>query len=250
MQEAQVLELLRSSDAILQGHFQLSSGLHSDTYIQCARVLQFPDRAERLGGALAKLFSEIGVDAVASPALGGILVGHEVARALGVRAVFAERDEAAAAGWRCGGDLRFEPANASWSSRTFGQPAARLLKRSRSSKSTAARWWPQARSSTAAPAVSSYPFPCAVSSRSRRGRIALKNVPSVAPGDRALNPAAGRAAERVLKKSRRSHSEGRLLWPTRVRRGGCFVSAADEAPADSSPAERDRNDGETFLASC
>ena len=106
MQEADVLELLRSSDAILQGHFQLSSGLHSDTYIQCARVLQFPDRAERLGGALAKLFSEIGVDAVASPALGGILVGHEVARALGVRAVFAERDEAAAAGRRGGLALR------------------------------------------------------------------------------------------------------------------------------------------------
>ncbi len=95
MQEADVLELLRSSDAILQGHFQLSSGLHSDTYIQCARVLQYPDRAERLGRALAKLFSELKVDAVASPALGGVLVGHEVARALGVRAIFAERDEAA-----------------------------------------------------------------------------------------------------------------------------------------------------------
>ncbi len=106
MQEADVLELLRSSDAILQGHFQLSSGLHSDTYIQCARLLQYPDRAERLGKALAKLFSELKVDAVASPALGGILVGHEVARALGVRAVFAERDEAAGAARRGGLALR------------------------------------------------------------------------------------------------------------------------------------------------
>ena len=106
MQEADVLELLRSSDAILQGHFQLSSGLHSDTYIQCARVLQYPDRAERLGRALARLFSDMKVDAVASPALGGILVGHEVARALAVRAVFAERGENGKLALRRGFEMR------------------------------------------------------------------------------------------------------------------------------------------------
>ncbi len=106
MQEADVLELLRSSDAILQGHFQLSSGLHSDTYIQCARVLQYPDRAERLGRALARLFSDIKVDAVASPALGGILVGHEVARTLSVRAVFAERGENGKLSLRRGFEIR------------------------------------------------------------------------------------------------------------------------------------------------
>ncbi len=106
MQEADVLELLRSSDAILQGHFQLSSGLHSDTYIQCARLLQYPDRAERLGKALAKFFSELKVDAVASPALGGVLVGHEVARALGVRAIFAERDEQGKLALRRGFEVR------------------------------------------------------------------------------------------------------------------------------------------------
>ena len=106
MQEAQVLELLRSSDAILKGHFQLSSGLHSDTYIQCARLLQYPERAERLCRALARLFGEIKIDAVASPALGGILVGHEVARDLGVRAIFAERDEQGKLALRRGFEVR------------------------------------------------------------------------------------------------------------------------------------------------
>jgi orotate phosphoribosyltransferase len=106
MQDAQVLELLRSSEAILKGHFQLSSGLHSDMYIQCARVLQYPERAEPLGSALARLFAEIEVDAVASPALGGIVIGHEVARALGVRAIFAERDEDGRLGLRRGFEVR------------------------------------------------------------------------------------------------------------------------------------------------
>jgi orotate phosphoribosyltransferase len=78
--------------AVRHGHFELSSGRHSATYVQCALVLQFPEIAERLGRELAAKFRDFGVQCVASPALGGILVGQEVARGLGVRAVFVERD--------------------------------------------------------------------------------------------------------------------------------------------------------------
>lgn len=78
--------------AVRHGHFELSGGRHSATYVQCALVLQFPEIADRLGRELAAKFSDIAVDCVASPALGGVLVGQEVARGLGVRAVFVERD--------------------------------------------------------------------------------------------------------------------------------------------------------------
>ena len=78
--------------ALHRGHFLLSSGLHSDTYFQCARLLQFPDLARELGAALADaLHRHETYDVVVSPALGGILIGHEVARALGRRFVFTER---------------------------------------------------------------------------------------------------------------------------------------------------------------
>jgi orotate phosphoribosyltransferase len=93
MDAAAVRRLYESTGALLQGHFRLSSGLHSDIYLQSALVLQFPEHAERLGTALAGPFRGTGVSSVVAPALGGILVGHEVARALGVRAVFTERDE-------------------------------------------------------------------------------------------------------------------------------------------------------------
>jgi orotate phosphoribosyltransferase len=81
--------------ALLSGHFKLSSGLHSDRYLQCAKVLQWPARAEALGGALAaaiaaKLKGQR-PDVVVSPAMGGLIIGQEVGRALGVRAIFAER---------------------------------------------------------------------------------------------------------------------------------------------------------------
>ncbi len=79
--------------ALLTGHFRLSSGLHSDRYLQCAKLLMWPDRAERAGRELAAKLSEFSPQAVVSPALGGIVIGHEVARALGVRAIFAERKE-------------------------------------------------------------------------------------------------------------------------------------------------------------
>jgi len=88
-----LLDLFRKSGALLEGHFRLSSGLHSNGYLQSALVLQHPKHAETLGTALAAMVAQHAPTAVLSPALGGIVIGHEVARALGVRAVFAERQE-------------------------------------------------------------------------------------------------------------------------------------------------------------
>jgi orotate phosphoribosyltransferase len=79
--------------AILEGHFLLSSGLHSPTYLQCARVLCHPEVAAELGRELAGLVGQEGVGLVVSPALGGLIIGHEVARSLGVRHLFTERVE-------------------------------------------------------------------------------------------------------------------------------------------------------------
>ncbi len=87
-----ILRLLNEVGAIRQGHFELSSGRHSSTYVQCATVLQHPKHAEHLGRMLAAEFQGLKIECVASPAIGGIIIGHEVARALGVRAVFVERD--------------------------------------------------------------------------------------------------------------------------------------------------------------
>jgi orotate phosphoribosyltransferase len=95
MTEKEVLEIFRQHQALLEGHFVLSSGLHSDRYIQCALVLQYPQVAEQLCSTLAAKFKELPVSVVAAPALGGVLVAHEVARALGVRAVFTERQDGA-----------------------------------------------------------------------------------------------------------------------------------------------------------
>jgi orotate phosphoribosyltransferase len=86
-----VLSLYRQSGALLEGHFRLTSGLHSPGYLQSALVLQHPARAEVLGRALADRLRYAKPTAVLSPALGGLIIGHEVARALGVRAIFAER---------------------------------------------------------------------------------------------------------------------------------------------------------------
>ena len=88
-----VLSLFRSSGALLEGHFRLSSGLHSPGYLQCALVLQHPAHAEALGRALCEQLRLLAPTVVLSPALGGLIVGHEVARALGVRAIFAERQD-------------------------------------------------------------------------------------------------------------------------------------------------------------
>ena len=98
-QAESVLELFRSTGAYLEGHFRLTSGLHSAEYLQCALVLQHPAAAEQLGRSLAQELRTLApgkIDLVASPALGGLIIGHEVARALGTRFLFTERDAATA----------------------------------------------------------------------------------------------------------------------------------------------------------
>ena len=92
MNAEQVIDQFRTTGALLEGHFQLSSGLHSTVYLQCALVLQFPEKAEAFGRAIAEKFQGQGIQLVASPAIGGIVIGHEVARALGARFVWTERD--------------------------------------------------------------------------------------------------------------------------------------------------------------
>jgi orotate phosphoribosyltransferase len=95
MTKDEVVRMFKESGALLEGHFLLTSGLHSDRYLQCALVLQVPDQAAALGAALAARLMAIGEkpDLIIAPALGGILVAHEVARAVGVRGLFAERQE-------------------------------------------------------------------------------------------------------------------------------------------------------------
>ena len=92
MNAEQVIDQFRTTGALLEGHFQLSSGLHSTVYLQCALVLQFPDKAEAFGRAIAEKFQGQGIQLVASPAIGGIVIGHEVARALGARFIWTERE--------------------------------------------------------------------------------------------------------------------------------------------------------------
>jgi orotate phosphoribosyltransferase len=90
--ERETLERYEKRGALLRGHFRLTSGLHSDVYLQSALVLQHPEDAAILGEGLAAPFRTERVQAVLAPAIGGILVAHEVARALGVRALFTERE--------------------------------------------------------------------------------------------------------------------------------------------------------------
>lgn len=89
--ENEVLDALRDAGAILSGHFQLTSGRHSDTYVQCARVLEDPALTTRLAAAMAEQVAGRGVDVVAAPAVGGVIIGFAVAQALGVRFIFSER---------------------------------------------------------------------------------------------------------------------------------------------------------------
>ena len=92
LQTEEVLDRFRKSGALLEGHFILTSGLHSPNYLQCALLLQQPKMAEELGIAIAEHFRHEGIQLVASPAIGGIVIGHEVARALGARFIWTERD--------------------------------------------------------------------------------------------------------------------------------------------------------------
>jgi orotate phosphoribosyltransferase len=93
MTRDELLDLFRRSGALLEGHFRLSSGLHGSGYLQSALVLQYPEHADALGRAIAERTRELGATVVLSPALGGVVIGQEVARALGVRAIFAERQD-------------------------------------------------------------------------------------------------------------------------------------------------------------
>jgi orotate phosphoribosyltransferase len=91
MKSEQVLDLYEKTGALLTGHFLLSSGLHSEQYLQSALVLQQPEIATKLCAALAENFRDSKIEVVIAPAMGGVFVSHETARALGVRAIFAER---------------------------------------------------------------------------------------------------------------------------------------------------------------
>lgn len=93
MTEKDVLEIFEKKGALLSGHFKLSSGLHSGKYLQCALVLQYPDVAEKLAGEIAKKFANNKIDFVVGPALGGVTLAYEVARALGCRGLFTERQD-------------------------------------------------------------------------------------------------------------------------------------------------------------
>jgi orotate phosphoribosyltransferase len=119
LKRKELMAMFESAGAIRHGHFELSSGLHSGMYVQCALVLQYPRFAEKLGQNLAALFGDLELDAVVSPAMGGLIIGHEVARALpegksfgdgpvgaGVPAIFVERDASGAMTMRRGFSLR------------------------------------------------------------------------------------------------------------------------------------------------
>ncbi len=106
MREPEILKLLQTVGAIRAGHFELSSGRHSASYVQCALVLQHPQHAEQLGKTLAAEFHDLKVDCVVSPAIGGLIIGHEVARAIGVRALFVERDSSGRMALRRGFEIQ------------------------------------------------------------------------------------------------------------------------------------------------
>ena len=88
-----ILELLKDSGALLEGHFLLSSGKHSNRYVQCAKLLQYPDKAEKAVGEIIKKLEGVDIDVVVGPAMGGIIVAYELGRQLGKPAFFTEREE-------------------------------------------------------------------------------------------------------------------------------------------------------------
>ena len=93
MTEQEIIAILENSGALLSGHFQLRSGLHSNRFFQAALLLQYPDKAEIVCRHLAESFKDEKIETVISPAVGGLIVGQEVARALGVRAIFADKED-------------------------------------------------------------------------------------------------------------------------------------------------------------
>lgn len=92
MQREEILDLFQKTGVLLEGHFRLTSGRHSGKYLQCAQVLQYPQYTDKLAEELAAAFTGQAIDTVIGPALGGIIIAYEVARKLGTRALFAERE--------------------------------------------------------------------------------------------------------------------------------------------------------------
>ena len=92
MKAEQILEHFRQTNALLEGHFILSSGLHSPKYLQCALALQYPFDAAKFGAAIAEHYTNEKIETVASPAMGGLIIGYEVAKALNVRFIWTERE--------------------------------------------------------------------------------------------------------------------------------------------------------------
>ena len=93
MTETEILSVFKKTDALLTGHFLLTSGRHSDRYFQCAKVLQYPEYTEKLCNMITDNFKRVEIDAVIAPAIGGLVVGQEVARQLNKRFIFAERED-------------------------------------------------------------------------------------------------------------------------------------------------------------
>lgn len=93
IKENEIIEILKKTEALLAGHFKLSSGLHSGQYLQCALILQHPGHAAKLGESIADKFRDKDITCVAGPAVGGIIIAHEVARALKTRCIFGERED-------------------------------------------------------------------------------------------------------------------------------------------------------------
>lgn len=91
----EVLDIFRQSNALLEGHFRLTSGRHSNRYMQCAQVLQYPNHTAKLCSVIADAYKDKNVDVVIGPAMGGIIVAYEVGSQLGVRSIFTERENGA-----------------------------------------------------------------------------------------------------------------------------------------------------------
>lgn len=92
MMQEEIIEIFKKTGALLEGHFLLTSGKHSNKYFQCAKVLQYPEYNEKIGAEIANHFRDFEIDTVVSPAIGGIVAGQEVARKLGKRFIFTERE--------------------------------------------------------------------------------------------------------------------------------------------------------------
>jgi orotate phosphoribosyltransferase len=93
MTQTEIMDILKKTGVLMEGHFRLTSGRHSGRYLQCAQVLQYPKYSEIIGKEIASRFKDADIDTVIGPALGGVIIAYEVARALGVKSLFTERED-------------------------------------------------------------------------------------------------------------------------------------------------------------